>query len=180
MKKILLPFLFIVSFVAMAQSKDKFEEIHYNVFNPYHMKKEWFVTTNSGVFSTPIGIKVGFISNPGIYLGVRTGIGQVYHSDTDFRTVDTYLYSFTVGLTKPLIINGDFKLVAQLGAGYGQWWKYRWERWTKSGYEIEAGILIQKKSFLFNMTGNLLNGSRTYATGDLSIGIGFVCGCNCK
>jgi hypothetical protein len=145
----------------------------YTIFNPKNYKKEFFIATNSGVLNTPIGLKIGFISFPGIYAGFRHGIGKVYNSDSDRSTNATHLYSFTAGINRPLIIKNDFKLIAQFGGGYGQWWGYRWERWTKSGYEIEGGLMIQKKNFLFNITGNVLQGNRTYATGDLCVGIGY-------
>ena len=149
------------------------ESTNYSIFNPKKFKKEFFISTNSGVFNTPIGLKVGFISHPGFYVGFRHGIGKVYNSDSDLTTNATNLYSVTTGINKPLIINGNFKLIAQLGVGYGQWWDFRWERWTKSGYELEGGFMIQKKNFLFNITGNLLDGDRTYPTGDLCLGIGY-------
>jgi len=91
------------------------------------------------------------------------------------QTISSDLFSVTAGIDKPLIVKDDFKLVMQLGMGYGQWWDYRWERWTKSGLEIEGGLMIQKKkSFLFSMTGNVLTGSKTYATGDFCVGLGYV------
>jgi hypothetical protein len=146
----------------------------FTVFNPNNQPKEWFITTNSGILNTPVGLKVGFLSSPGLYVGFRLGIGKVYHSDSDLTTSHTNLYSVTAGLNLPLIRKADFKLLAQLGAGYGQWWGYRWERWTRSGYEIEGGLMMQKGNFLFNVTGNVLSGPKTYATGDLCAGVGFV------
>jgi hypothetical protein len=149
------------------------ESNHYSVFNSRKFPKEFFISTNSGVFNTPVGLKIGFVSNPGLYFGFRHGIGEVYNSDSDLTTNATPLYSVTAGINKPLIVHGDFKLIAQLGIGYGRWWGYRWERWTKSGYELEGGLMIQKKNFLFNITGNFLDGDRTYPTGDLCLGVGY-------
>ncbi len=160
----------IVSLTLKGQNTSK----DYTIFNPTQMKKEFFITSNSGTLNTPIGIKIGYISNPGLYLGFRYGKGKVYNSDSNLETVSSNLYSIVGGVTKPLIIKNDFKLIAQLGLGYGQWWDYRWERWTKSGYEIEAGLMVQKRRFLLNLTGNLLNGNKTYATGDFCIGVGYV------
>ena len=155
------------------------ESTDYTIFNPKNYQKEFFISTNSGVLNTPVGLKIGFISHPGVYLGFRHGIGKIYNSDSNLATNATNLYSITAGINKPLIIKGDFKLIAQFGAGYGQWWDFRWERWTKSGYELEGGLMIQKKNFLFNITGNFLNGNRTYPTGDLCLGIGYALpGCN--
>jgi hypothetical protein len=177
MKNLLIPFCLVFSTALMAQvspADSSGETAKYTIFNPKHMQKQFFITTNSGVFNTPVGLKIGFLSNPGLYAGFRHGIGSVYHSDSNLTTTDTNLFSATVGINLPMIINGDFKLVAQLGGGYGQWWKSRWERWTKSGVEFEGGLMIQKKSFLFNITGNMLIGSKTYATGDLCVGVGFI------
>jgi hypothetical protein len=177
MKNLLILFCLVFSTALMAQvspTDSSGENAKYTIFNPKHMKKEFFITTNSGVLKTPIGLKIGFLSNPGLYVGVRHGIGRVFHSDTDQTTSDTHLFSATTGINLPMIINGNFKLVAQLGAGYGQWWQHRWERWTKSGVEFEGGLMIQKKSFLFNITGNMLTGSKTYATGDICVGVGFI------
>ncbi len=171
LKLVLYLIIAVLSHSALGQEN---QNVEYSVFNPKNMNKEYFVTTNSGILKTPYGIKVGYICNPGIYLGFRYGKGEVYNSDSDGKTVSSNLYSIVGGLTKPLVIKNDFSLVAQLGVGYGQWWDYRWERWTKSGVEIEAGLLLKKKHFLFNITGNVLNGSKTYATGDLSLGFGYV------
>jgi hypothetical protein len=135
--------------------------------------KEFFIATNSGVLNTPIGIKIGFIANPGVYVGFRHGIGEVYNSDSDLTTNAVNLYSVTGGINKPFFSKGDFRLIAQLGVGSGQWWDFRWERWTKSGVELEGGLMIKKKNFLFNITGNYLTGDRTYGTGDLCLGIGY-------
>lgn len=176
MKRILILFCFLLTLQVFAQ----YEEYYLTQYNISRPKKEFFATTNSGVLNTPLGIKIGFIYKPGFYLGMRSGMGQVYHSDSDFATTSTYIFSITAGMTLPIFVKGDFKIVGQFGTGYGQWWKYRWERWTRSGVELESGFLIQKRNLLLNVTGNVLNGPRTYPTGDISVGIGFVCGCNCK
>jgi hypothetical protein len=175
MKNLLPLFLLVISTSLSAQE----ERANYTVFNPTKMPKDFFIVTNSGVLNTPIGLKVGFLSNPGLYIGLRHGLGEVYHSDTDLTTSGTNLVSITGGLSFPLLIKNDFSLIAQVGAGYGQWWRYRWERWIDSGYEIEAGLLIRKKNFLFNITGNMLDNVKTYPTGDICVGVGFVMN-NCK
>ncbi|MCT4590364.1 MAG: hypothetical protein N4A71_21225 [Carboxylicivirga sp.] len=143
-----------------------------SVFNPKGMDKEFFISTNSGILKTPYGIKIGYICNPGIYLGFRYGTGEEWEYDEE--TKSTNLYSIVAGLTKPLIIKNDFSLVAQLGLGYGQWWDSRRVSWTKSGIELEGGLMMKKKHFLANLTGNWLNGSKTYSTGDLCLGVGYV------
>jgi hypothetical protein len=141
--------------------------------------RDFFITTNSGVLNTPMGLKIGFVSRPGLYLGIRTGIGEVYHSDSDLTTTQTTLYSFTTGFNLPVFSKGDFTLIAQFGAGFGHWWSYRWERWTATGFELEGGLMARKKNFLFNITGNVLAGEKTYPAGDLCLGVGFIMN-NCK
>ncbi|HEY0740835.1 MAG TPA: hypothetical protein VGD40_05200 [Chryseosolibacter sp.] len=169
MKNLLSIVLSLLTISAFCQN----ESTNYSVFNPKNLKKEFFIATNSGVLNTPVGLKIGFISDPGLYVGFRHGIGKVFNSDSDLTINATPLFSATVGINKPLIIQGDFKLIAQFGGGYGQWWNYRWERWTKSGYEFEGGLMVQKKSFLFSLTGNYLGGPKTYPTGDVCVGIGY-------
>lgn len=171
MKHLSLLLCTLLSIAAFGQNESTTAD--HSIFNPKHRSKDFFISTNSGVFNTPIGLKIGLLSSPGVYVGFRHGIGKVYNSDSDLATNATNLYSVTAGMNAPLIIKGDFKLVAQFGAGYGQWWNFRWERWTKSGYELEAGLMVKKKNFIFNMSGNFLNGDRTYPTGDLCLGVGF-------
>lgn len=167
-------YVIVICLLIAMTSKGQTKNENYSIFNPTHMKKEFFISSNSGVLNTPIGVKIGYLCNPGLYVGFRYGKGKIYNSDSDMKTISSDLFSLTGGINKPLIIKNDFKLVAQLGIGYGQWWDYRWERWTKSGYEIECGLMLQKKNFLLNMTGNLLDGSKTYAKGDFCLGIGYV------
>lgn len=169
MKTLALAAFLLYSFSSNAQT----ESTDHAALKSKKFPQEFFISTNSGVLNTPIGLKIGFVSNPGLYIGFRHGIGEVYNSDSDLTTNSTNLYSFTAGINKPLIVRGDFKLIAQLGVGYGQWWGFRWERWTKSGYELEGGLMLQKSNFIFNITGNFLDGDRTYPTGDVCLGVGY-------
>src|SRR6187401_3020132 len=121
MKHTILPAFLLLSIVAYGQNESS--NYNYSVF-PKNFKKEFFISTNSGVLATPIGLKIGFIANPGVYVGFRHGIGKVYNSDSDLTTNAVNLYSVTAGLNKPLIMKGNFKLVAQVGVGYGQWWDF--------------------------------------------------------
>lgn len=109
MRNYLIFFGLIVSLTLKGQNTSK----DYTIFNPTHMKKEFFITTNSGVLNTPIGIKIGYVSNPGLYLGFRYGKGKIYNSDSNLETISSNLYSIVGGITKPLIIKNDFKLIAQ-------------------------------------------------------------------
>ncbi|NOY49214.1 MAG: hypothetical protein GXO88_01395 [Chlorobi bacterium] len=174
MKKSLIKFVVYIVFIIISQnvSGQEKQDIKYTIFNPNHMEKEYFVSTNSGIFETPFGIKIGYICNPGIYLGLRYGKGEEWEFDQG--STPTNLFSIVAGLTKPLIIKNAFSLVAQLGAGYGEWWDTRRVSWTKSGFEVEGGLLMKKRHIILNLTGNWLNGSKTYSIGDLCLGIGYV------
>lgn len=159
----------IVSLTLKGQNTSK----DYTIFNPTQMKKEFFIT-NSGTLNTPIGIKIAIL----VILDYILDLDMAKEKYTTPTVIQRQFHLIYIqqwgGVTKPLIIKNDFKLIAQLGLGYGQSWDYRWERWTKSGYEIEAGLMVQKRRFLLNLTGNLLNGNKKHATGDFCIGVGYV------
>ena len=61
----------------------------------------------------------------------------------------------------------------QLGVGYGKWWDEIVGYRDDGGYEFEAGLMLKMRHWVFNMTGNYLNGSKTYAAGDLCLGVGY-------
>ena len=143
------------------------------IFNCKDCSNKYFIATNSGIKNTPIGIRFGFLCKTGAYIGTRFGKGDLYHSDSDFSTTKTTLFSITAGLIKPLFVRNDFSFHIFLGAGYGQWWHFRWERWTKEGYEIEGGLMTSYKRFMLNVSANMLDGYKTYATWDFTIGLGY-------
>jgi len=175
MKYIILTFFLFGGIFTFAQNDNEkqIQEEAYNIFSCGKSKKHLFITTNSGLRYTPLGIKIGYGCKTGFYLGTRLGTGEVYHSDTDHSTSKTTILSITGGLTRALIINKKFNLSFQLGGGYGTWWDYRWERWTNEGYEIEAGFLISYSHIIMTLTYNFLDGYKTYATHDFSLGIGY-------
>lgn len=146
---------------------------HYNIFSCKDCNNKYFIATNSGIKNTPLGIRIGFLCKTGAYIGARFGKGELYHSDSDFSTTKTKLSSLTAGLIKPVLIQGNFSVHVFVGAGYGQWWPYRWERWTKEGVEVEGGLMTSYKRFMLNVSANMLNGSKTYAIWDFTIGLGY-------
>src|SRR5688572_3355264 len=115
MKKLILP-LFVLLVTPLFAQVEKHDSSTQNPGNP---GKDFFITTNSGALNTPVGLKIGFLSRPGVYIGFRHGIGDVYHSDSDLTISDTYLYAITGGVSLPLYAKNNFKLYAQMGAGYG-------------------------------------------------------------
>jgi len=175
MKYIILAILLLSEILIFAQDNNKIQaqEEVYNVFSCGQFKKHFFITTNSGILSTPLGIKIGYGCKTGFYIGTRLGTGEIYHSDSDYTTSKKTTFSITGGLTRALIINKKFSLSFQLGGGYGTWWDFRWERWTSEGYEIEAGFLISYNHIITTITFNILDGYKAYATHDLSLGVGY-------
>lgn len=143
------------------------------IFNCKDCSNKYFIATNSGIKNTPVGIRIGFLCKTGAYIGTRFGKGDLYHSDSDFSTTETTLFSITAGLIKPLFIKNDFSIRVFLGAGYGRWWHYRWERWTKEGCEIEGGLMTSYKRLMLNVSANMLDGYKTYATWDFTVGLGY-------
>ncbi len=165
----LLLFVFI-SFWGLAQETPGTSD--YNLFSCKDCINKYFVSTNSGVLNTPFGYKVGFLCKTGAYIGTRLGTGRVYQIESN-STSKTTLISVTAGIIRPVFIKDKFSMYAFIGGGYGQWWGYRWERWTKSGVEIEAGLMISHKRVILSLGANMLTGQKTYATGDGTIGLGY-------
>lgn len=153
-------------------SQDPVNNNNYNLFDCKGCNHKYFVSTSSGIRDTPIGIKFGIICRTGAYVGIRFGSGEINPSDGGNSTKTT-LFSITGGITEPVYINNDFNIYAFLGGGYGQWWPYRWEGWTREGYEIEGGFIISYKRFLLNLGTNMLDGYKTYATWDFTVGLGY-------
>ncbi len=136
---------------------------------------KYFITSTSGVFATPIGVKIGVLGNIGAYCGIRYGRGEKVSQDSvDFGSIyQTNLFSFTAGFTKPIFIKNNFALYGFVGAGYAQWFKYRFSNWTKEGYELEGGFIMSYKRFVFNISANMLDGYKAYADKDFCFGFGY-------
>jgi hypothetical protein len=158
-----------ISIFGMAQQT---QEKSYNIFDCKDCNNKFFISTNSGVLNTPIGLRVGFLCKTGAYIGTRFGEGKVYSPQTD-QTKKTDLFSVTAGLIKPVFIKNRFSIHAFVGGGYGQWWDYRRDSWTKAGGELEGGLMVSYKRVMLNFSANVLLGEKTYATGDATIGLGY-------
>jgi hypothetical protein len=160
-----------ISIVGFAQDAQRYSA-NYSLFNCHDCNNKYFVSTNSGILNTPVGLRIGFLCKTGAYIGSRFGKGEIYSVETDI-TKKTTLYSVTAGLIKPVLIHNKFSIHAFLGGGYGQWWDYRWLNWTKGGGEIEGGLMISYKKVMLNLSANILMGEKTYATGDATVGLGY-------
>lgn len=145
----------------------------YNMFDCKGFNNKFFIASNSGIKNTPLGIRIGFLCRTGAFIGTRFGQGELYHSDSDYSTSTTTLFSITAGLIKPVYIQNDFGIHVFVGAGYGQWWPTRWEGWTKDGYEVEGGLITSYKRVIIILSTNMLNGYKTYATWDFTAGLGY-------
>ena len=148
------------------------QEESYNLFDCKDCNKKFFISTNSGVLNTPIGLRVGFLCKTGAYIGTRFGEGEVYSLETD-QTEKTDLFSITAGLIKPVFIKNQFSIHAFIGGGYGQWWNLRRDSWTKAGGELEGGLMVSYRRVMLNFSANVLLGEKTYATGDATVGLGY-------
>jgi hypothetical protein len=158
----------------LSQAQEASSAPEYNAFKAFRCENctyKYFVSSNTGVFNTPFGYKIGFFGKTGGYLGARFGSGQVHNWETDVKTREN-LFSFTAGLIRPLYVKNNVGIHAYLGAGYGQWFNNRRDSWTKSGYEIETGLMISYKRIMLSFGGAVLDGSRAYPKWDGTVGIG--------
>ena len=175
MKKLMILFLFSASLSAFAQDITVIQHppLTTNEVENLCPQSHFFITSNSGVFHTPIGFKIGYGGKIGVYFGARFGNGLVYRSITTLTVDQKTLISVTGGITASIFDKGDFNLSFQIGGGYGQWWDYVWEDWTNDGYEIETGVLLSYKNFISTISYNFLDGKNRYSTHDLSLGVGY-------
>jgi len=174
MKRLTLVVLFgLFSLAGLAQDSTESKN-DFNIFSSFKCKDcsyKYFLSTNLGLLHTPIGLRVGFLGKKGFYLGGRYGNGTIYQSETQ-TTTETELFSITTGLILPLYIKNGFSVHTYFGGGYGQWFDERWDTWTKSGIEIEGGFMISYKRLSFSFGATVLNGEKTYAIGDGTLGLG--------
>jgi hypothetical protein len=148
-------------------------QFSYNLFDCRGWGDKYFLAANIGVKQTMFGLRAGFFCKTGGYVGVRFGRGDVYHNETDLTTTKTALFSVTGGIIIPVYIQDKFGLYAFAGGGYGQWWHFRWETWTKEGYELEAGLNFSYKRLMLQLSANRLDGYLTHSTFDFTIGLGY-------
>jgi hypothetical protein len=174
MKRLSLVLLFgLFSLSGFAQDSTK-NKNDYNIFSSFRCKdcrEKYFVSSNSGLLHTPMGLRVGFLGKKGFYVGGRYGHGTIYYSETN-TTTETTLFSVTTGLILPVYIKNRFSVHTYFGGGYGQWFDKRWDTWSKSGVEIEGGFMISYKKVSLSFGATVLKAERTYATGDGTIGLG--------
>ncbi len=163
--------LFSLSGFAQDSTENKSKYSAFSSFRCKDCKEKYFVSTNSGLLYTPLGLRVGFLGKKGAYLSGRYGEGTIYNSEAN-TTSETKLFSITTGLILPIYIKNRFTVHTYFGGGYGQWFDKRWDTWTKSGIEIEGGFMVSYKKISLSFGATVLNGERTYAIGDGTLGLG--------
>lgn len=173
--KILLTILLSFGFLGVfaQQFDNKSETESKSIFDCKSYERKFLIMSNSGVRYTPYGLKIGFACKTGFYIGFRHGKGEMYHSDSSRDTTKTNLYSVTAGIIKPIVNKNKFTLSYQIGVGYGEWWGFRWERWTNKGYELEGGFILAYDRLAMTVGISMIDGSKTYADYDITLGIGY-------
>ncbi len=155
------------------------KKIDFSIFDNSKCPTKFFISTNSGIYNTPLGLRVGFMRRTGFYVGARFGQGIMFdyggsgEGSGEYQTGTTNLFSVTGGLIAPLYVKNSFSLHTFFGAGYGEWFPKRRESWTQGGYELEFGFMTTYKRVMLNFSANMLNGNKTYATWDATVGIGY-------
>ena len=138
--------------------------------------KKYFVATNSGILSTPVGFRVGFLDRRGGYLAARFGKGHNYELDQlgNVRESKGTMFSTTVGFIFPLYCKGGaFNAHIFAGFGYGQWFDRPSTNEFKMGLEVESGVMLSYNKLFTSLGGNLLTGDGKTPKKDIAIGIGY-------
>jgi len=162
---------------------------------------QWFITSNSGVLRTPLGIKFGRIGKVGWNLGIRFGKGDMRYFNEDvpslelddpidpafsdyeswwaekeYQENEVTNFSFTIGINYNVLQNDKFSMHLQGAAGYARWWDEYANRWYNldGGAELEAGLLLKYNNWIANVTGNyLFKDQKIYPAGDFCLGLGY-------
>lgn len=167
MKKLFAGLVFVlVSFFASAQVSSD---------STSNNRPKYFISTNSGILSTPVGFRIGFLDKMGSYLGMRFGSGYKYEEDVrqGLKVTKATLFAANAGLIIPITSKHAFKVHTFLGLGYGKWFDRLSQNGQTVGVEVEGGLMFSYRKFLINASGNLLTGDGKPAKKDVTVGLGF-------
>lgn len=166
MKKIFVVFVFaLTSFFATAQ--DSTEKVSTSRY-------KYFIATNSGVQSTPVGFKIGVLERMGGYIGMRFGKGYKYEEDLakNVTEKEATLFAVNAGLLFPIATRKTFKVHTFWGLGYGKWFNRLSGNGQTMGVELEGGLAFSYHRLMVNLGGNLLTGDGNSPKSDVTVGLG--------
>ena len=136
----------------------------------------YFISTNSGVLKTPVGIRIGIIDRMGGYIGMRFGKGYKYEDDLFNRleAVEATLFSAGAGLIFPIATRNTFKVHTNVGIGLGKWFDRPSQSGQTVGVELEGGLMLSYRKLMINLGGAVLTGDGKSPKGDMTVGIGLI------
>lgn len=135
---------------------------------------KYFIATNSGVFNTPVGVRIGVLEKMGGYIGVRFGKGNSYKEDrfNHMEVEEATMFAATAGFIFPITYRHPFKVHAFFGLGYGKWFDRPSQNGQTMGGEFETGLMLSYRRVMLNMGGTLLTGDGNSPRGDMTLGVG--------
>lgn len=167
MKKVFSVLVFaLISFLAIGQESSD---------SPSEKRLKYFLSTNSGISSTPVGFRIGFLDRMGGYIGARFGKGYKYEEDVrnGLTVTKATLFAANAGLIFPINVKHGFKVHTFFGLGYGKWFDRPSQNGQTVGVEVEGGLMFSYRRFLLTTSGNLLTGDGKPAKKDITVGVGF-------
>jgi hypothetical protein len=171
------------SFVGFAQEAPGGQDVSVGQEEPSNQEAEarkkgsYFISTNSGIQKTPVGIRFGVLNKVGAYLGTRFGKGYSYAKDKGNANVvlseESTLVSVTAGLIFPISVQNKFGVHALTGVGYGKWFDRLSSNGQTVGGELELGVMLSVEKVLVTVGASALGGDGNGPIGDLTIGLGY-------
>lgn len=172
MKNLLSTLFFLISLsVGFAQAPKTVED-----HQGKNYTNKYFISTNSGIQETPIGLRIGFLDKRGGYIATRFGKGYNYESDALNNVVATEgtTVSVTAGFILPVYYReSNFKAHTFFGIGYGHWFNRPPKNSTTTGPEFESGLMFSYHKLMISLGVCALVGDGNSTKGDLTVGIGY-------
>lgn len=181
MKKLLsiiifaLPSIFAVAQESESSAPDSESATEESGTNSTHRKPhQYFIATNSGLNSTPVGFRIGILDHIGGYIGMRFGKGYKYKEDqfSGLTVSKATLFAVNAGVLLPIATEKAFKVRTFVGLGYGKWFNRPSQNGQTMGLDLEAGLMFQYQRLLLTTGANLLTGDGKPPKKDFTLGIG--------
>lgn len=137
--------------------------------------RKYFISTNSGLQKTPVGLRIGILEKMGGYIGVRFGKGYKYKDDPfkGWGSSEATLFSASAGFIFSIFTHQSFKIHPFVGLGYGQWFDRPSQNGQTVGFELEGGLMLSYRRFVILGGGNLLMGDGNPVKKDVTVGVGY-------